>query len=118
MEPSDYGKWINKRHLGLRVSWNFTQKVELNTRYTEENKEFIRLANVIHEQGVTEEMRELMQEIKREKMQCNPECKVHSCTLGKVSNYSKNIIDQKYGNISVEPIHKNEITEESLGAFI
>ena len=83
---------------------------------TESNKQFIRLANVIHEQGITEEMMELIQDIKREKMHCHPVCLYKRCART-VSRESKRLIQHKYGNISTEPIHKEVISDQTLGGL-
>ena len=90
------------------------ERIRNEIKNTESNKQFIRVANVIHEQGVTEEMMELIQDIKREKMHCHPRCIYQRCERT-VSRESRRMIQHKYGNITTEPIYKEDISDQTLG---
>ena len=107
----EYYRWTNKRHTGLKVSWHYTppQEVQPDTSFTEDNKHFVRLANVIQLQGGREgDMEGLVDDITREKM------KGESCNVGEVSKTAEILISGISQNISMEAISKEEITKETL----
>ena len=107
----DYNLWTTKRHTGLKVSWHYTppQEVQPDTSFTEDNKHFVRLANVIQLQGGREgDMEGLVDDITREKM------KGERCNVGEVSKTAEILISGISQNISMESISKEEITKESL----
>ena len=95
----------------MSLSWHYTPppaEREQDFRFREDNEHFVRLANVIHQdQGVTQDMQELVEEIKRGKTLES------ECNIGELSEASNIAISEKYGDISMEPIHE-EISEESL----
>ena len=111
MSEGDYDRWRNKRHTGLKVSWHYTppQEVQPDTSFTEDNKHFVRLANVIQLQGEAEGgMEGLVNDIRRDKM------KEERCNVGEVSETHEKLISGIYQNVSTEAIFKEEITEETL----
>ena len=77
----EYYRWTNKRHTGLRVSWHYTppQEIQPEASFTEDNKHFLRLANLIQLQGGSEgDLEGLVDEITRLKMKWESlECKVN-----------------------------------------
>ena len=111
MDDAKYDRWTNKRHTGLKVSWHYTppQEVQPDTSFTEDNKHFVRLANVIQLQGGREgDMEGLVDDITREKM------KGESCNVGEVSKTAEILISGISQNISMEAISTEEITKETL----
>ena len=107
----DYERWTNKRHTGLKVSWHYTppQEVQPDTSFTEDNKHFVRLANLIQLQGGREgDMEGLVDDITREKM------KGERCNVGEVSKTAEILISGISQNLSMEAISKEEITKETL----
>ena len=103
----EYYRWTNKRHTGLTVSWHYTpaQEVQPDPSFTEDNKHFVRLANVIHLQGV---MEGLINDIRREKV------KKERCKEGEERKKNKQLIPGIHQNVSTEAIFKKEITKETL----
>ena len=94
----------------MRVSWYYTPQpeIEQDIRYREDNEHFVRLANLNHrDRGVSQDMEELIKEIKSEK-KLESECKV-----GEVSEASNILISEKFGKISMKPLHE-DLSEESL----
>ena len=78
--------------------------------FHEENKYFTLLANIVHENGgITQEMKDLLKEIREKEKLVKSECEV-----GKLSNESQNFIVKRFGNISNGAIYKEEISEEYL----
>ena len=91
------------------MSWHHIHPEEQYYFYAEENEDFIRLANVIHEQrGLTDDMKELMKDIREEKKNAT------SCDIGIMSLSLKKLMSEKYENISKEAIYVDEISEGSL----
>ena len=114
-----YYRWNNKRNTGMNVSWHFeaseeeyeyAEEYEYKTNsYEDNNKHFIHLANIIHEQnGVTDEMKAMTDTIWLGKIE------EETCTVGDISERSKDILYSKYEKVPVEPSYKNEISEETL----
>ena len=91
--------------MGLRLSWYYLpqQNISANPMFVEDNKLFIVLANVIHQQGVTAEMKQHIREHIRERI------------LDVYANYSRGerILDV-YANYSKKPIYKDDISYETL----
>ena len=84
----------------MNVSWHFEASEEENeyaeeyeyktNSYEDNNKHFIHLANVIHEQnGVTDEMENITNAIRQGKKE------EESCTLGEISERNKEILYSK-----------------------
>ena len=49
MTADDVRRWKTKRNTGMRLSWSYDDpKLELNYKYLEENRGFIKLANILH----------------------------------------------------------------------
>ena len=93
------------------MSWHYTppQEIQPEASFTEDNKHFLRLANVIQLQGGSEGGLEgLVDEITREKM------KGESCIVGEVSNTAEQIISAISQNLSMEAINPEEITKDTL----
>ena len=92
---------------GMKVSWFYSspEKISPNSRYLEDNKHFLMVSNIIHQEGATTSLEDLVSNIislKKQKARC---------TTG-LDN--EDLFLEKYGNVSEEPIYKNNITEESL----
>ena len=107
MPDMDYDRRTNKRQTGLRVSWHYTPTQDLHpeARFTEDNKPFLRLANVIQLQGGLEG---LVDDITKE------EIKQKHCNVGVFRRAAKQLIDELFRNLSMEAISKEEITKETL----
>ena len=87
------------------MSWHISppQETKPDSRFVSDNKAFIGLANIIHENnGVSEDLRDL---VNQNILKCKNE------DLGK--KIERNIIE-KFHNISTDPIYADEITEDSL----
>ena len=111
MSNEECRNWPARRNTGFNISWYHldTEKVQPRYPYLEQNQYYITLANVIHEQqGVSEDMTELMQSIEEEKKTDD------SCEKGSVASPIRNMISEMYGNVSRLPIHADVITEETL----
>ena len=94
----------------FRISWHISpaQDIRPDYRFVSDNKPFIGLANIIHEnKGVSEELKEL---VNQNIMNCGNGQGAWS-ELGE--KIEENIIE-KFNNISTEPIYADEIIEESL----
>ena len=103
--------WPARRNTGFNISWYHldTEKVQPTYFYREENQHFITLSNVIHEQqGVSEDMMELIKDMKEDK-------KIHdSCKVGYITSAIRNLISERYENISQQPTYLDVITEDTL----
>ena len=90
----------------FRISWHIspTQDIRPDYRFVKDNKPFIGLANIIHEnKGVSEELKDL---VNQNIMECD--------YYGDLREQIEENILKKFNNISTEPIYADEITEESL----
>ena len=107
--------WKNKRHTGMKVSWRYEiegeEEMQSDYRFAEENKYFTLLANVIHGNGgVTQDMEDLLVEIRENKKLVKSECEV-----GILSNESRNSLDKRFVNITHNSaLYKQEISEQHL----
>ena len=112
----DYLTWKNKRHTGMTVSWRYEippqEEAEPYYRFTEDNKYFALLANIIQEHGgVNQDMEDVLREIREKEKLVNHD----KCTTGLLSNNMKQIIKKTFRNISYEAaVYKEEISEEDL----
>ena len=98
------------RNTWFRISWHIStpQDIRPDYRFVSDNKPFIGLANIIHEnKGVSEELKEL---VNQNIMNCE---NGHGTWEELGEKIEQNIIE-KFNNISTEPIYADEITEESL----
>ena len=93
------------RNTWFRISWHISplQDIRPDYRFVSDNKAFIGLANIIHEnKGVSEELKGLVNQ------------NIMKCKNGDLEEKIKQNIFKKFNNISTEPIYADEITEESL----
>ena len=89
----------------FRISWHISppQDIRPDYRFVSDNKPFIGLANIIHEnKGVSEELKELVNQ------------NIMRCDNGDLREKIEKKIIKKFNNIATEPIYADEITEESL----
>ena len=101
----------------MRLSWQYSpppppgDQSQPDQRYLEDNKHFIGLANLIHQHGgLTEDIQALLEAFKEAKMQ-----KMYwTCRVAEEERKFQDLINEKYENFSTEPIHKDDITEETL----
>ena len=105
--------WPAKRNTGLRVSWTHLKPEEVKRSYlfldNDENRQFIKIANVIHEEkGVSVDMMKLLENIRSEKKQES------HCETGQMTEKIINLISRKYEDVSLEPVYKDQMTEETL----
>ena len=83
---------------------------EPDYKFSETNKYFTLLANVIHQHGgPTQEVEDLLAEIREKEKLVKPDCDV-----GLLTPESRKSIDKRFGNISMAAIYKEEISEENL----
>ena len=126
---TEYSRWTDRRNTGMRVYWFYyssrdlqlftAESVGADTRFIEDNKYFIQLANIIHEDGVTHQMEEM---IINHKMSESLAYEGHKhLIMYNVEN--PNSIDCslkevnwifRYFNQSFSPIYIDEITEDTL----
>ena len=95
----------------MKVSWYFKlgENVQPNFyNYYLENKDFVGITNAYHEQGDTEKLNNLRDDIRIQKK--NGECKIVDVPIP--SNSIKDELITKYGNVSMNPIYN--VTEEDL----
>ena len=90
----------------MKVSWDYTphQDIDPDDRFVESeyNQDFIQLANAIHESPESAtDMKDLIRDKRRE---TENDCDPYGILGSILENY----------NSSREPIHKEEITDESL----
>ena len=106
----DYRNWKKKRHTGMKVSWRYREPSEPDYKFSETNKYFTLLANVIHQHdGPTQEVEDLLAEIREKEKLVKPDCEI-----GLLTPDSRKSIDKRFGNISMGAIYKEEISEENL----
>ena len=101
--------WPAKRNTGFNVTWHHQDpdQVERDHFYVRKgNQHFIRLANVIHEEEEVDG--QMMDQIRREKKN-----ETH-CEAGQIRDPIVELISRKYEHVSLEPIHTDHITEETL----
>ena len=83
---------------------------EPDYKFSETNKYFTLLANVIHQHGgPTQEVEDLLAEIREKEKLVKPDCDV-----GLLTPESRKSIDKRFENISMAAIYKEEISEETL----
>ena len=102
-------KCEKSRNGWFRISWHISppQDIKPDYRFVSDNKLFISLANIIHENnGVSEELRDF---VNQKIMKCIDVWK----DIEVVRNIEQDIL-KKFNNVSTEPIYADEITEESL----
>ena len=52
MTAEDVSRWRTKRNTGIRLSWSYDDpELEPDHKYLEQNRDFIRLANILHSQN-------------------------------------------------------------------
>ena len=88
--------------IGLNVSWHYTpppEDVPADYRFAWDNRGFTKLANIVHMYGGNQ-LEEQITNIRREK----------DCDLGSIIDS----VIENYGNISMEALFIEEITDESL----
>ena len=66
-----FDRRVTKRKTGLRVSWYYSppQTIRAEGRFVEDNKLYIFLANLVHQHGVTAQMKRQIKDIIREGFQ-------------------------------------------------
>ena len=87
------------------MSWHISppQEIRPDDRFVSDNKAFIGLANIIHENnGVSRELKDLVNQ------------NILKCKNEAVGQKIEQNIIKKFSNISTKPIYAEEITEESL----
>ena len=117
---NEYTSWPQKRNTGLKVkvSWHYTpspgQSVQPASKHIENNKYYIQIANVIHENhGIPDDMATFLKNLRRNKLLNKSYV---GCTDGNSNNSQVNLslLSKQYNKISLKAIHKNKITEETL----
>ena len=103
----------SRRNTGVRLTWQFSPlevQSQPEQRFLEDNKHFILLANVIHQHdfGSTGNLQELKDSFREMKMQDR------GCKEGEIGQTVQDFLSEKFENISSEPIHNDDITEETL----
>ena len=74
-------------------------------RFAKDNKYFVLLSNIIHQNGgIPEELQDFVDEISKEKKQDD------KCTTGEISEK----ISEKFNTFSMDAIHKDVITQDTL----
>ena len=123
ISPGLYPGWSRKRNTGMLVTWWYRipgaetfysspppEEVVSDLLFAEENKYFTLIANVIHESsGATSDMEELVRDQKKRAATESSKCVLESLDSRDIES-----ITSRFGNISMEPIYKDEISEENL----
>ena len=96
-----------QRNTGMRLSWYYLpqQNISANPMFVEDNKLFILLANVVHQQGVTAEIEQHIREIT-----IDPNITVQM----KWQELRGERLLELYANYSKKPIYKDDISYETL----
>ena len=114
MSAADLEKWQNKRNTGMRVSWHYSGNVTSQPPPTDKNKGFTQLANVLHEQNDPGGIWVDIKELRKEYLQGNSiECEVEDWRIAR-TYYLLLGLSNLYGNVTTEPVYKDDITEETL----
>ena len=111
IREEDMKKWEKKRNTGMRVRWYYSKDVTSQPPLESKNRVLTQLANVLHEQAepgeVWREVKDFRAEFLQDGIQCEEWKIAHSyyLQLG-LANF--------YGNVTSEPVYKDEISEETL----
>ena len=113
LNTEECSKFQAKRNTGFSVSWKHLEPEEVRRKHVfldnDENRQFIRIANVIHEEkGVSVDMMKLLENIRSEKK------RESQCKAGQMTEKIINLISRKYEDVSLKPMHKDQMTEETL----
>ena len=96
----------------MKVSWLYTTprgiRLEQDYKYLENNKHFIRLANVIHVTGDSPDLETLRTYLRTEKKE------EEYCSVEPINSNFQEMITEMFGNVSTDPIYIDDITEETL----
>lgn len=108
-------KTTSRRNTGLRLSWQYSPPppgdLQPDQSYLQHNKHFILLANLITQHDdLTGDLEELLGGVREEKMQNV----YRTCTEAEEKRKFQDLISEKYGNITAEPIHPDDIKGKTL----
>ena len=57
MTAEDVSRWKAKRNTGMKLSWSYDDpQLEPDHKYREENRDFIKLANILHSENNKEQL--------------------------------------------------------------
>ena len=69
MTAEDVSRWKAKRNTGMKLSWSYDDpQLESDQKYREENRDFIKLANILHSQNNKEKLWREIKILRNEKL--------------------------------------------------
>ena len=69
MTAEDVSRWKAKRNTGMKLSWSYDDpQLESDQKYREENRDFIKLANILHSQNNKEQLWREIKIMRNEKL--------------------------------------------------
>ena len=70
MTAEDVSRWKAKRNTGMKLSWSYDDpQLEPDHKYREENRDFIKLANILHSQNNKEQLWREIKILRNEKLE-------------------------------------------------
>ena len=70
MTAEDVSRWKAKRNTGMKLSWSYDDpQLESDQKYREENRDFIKLANILHSQNNKEKLWREIKILRNEKLE-------------------------------------------------
>ena len=116
MTAENLHDWKSKRNTGMRLSWSYDTETEPEYKYREDNKHFIKLANLLHSSQNKAEIWEKM--LKKRFLFLTSIVEEEKC-IGENLNNKKSLelIQEFFSSfswVSQEPIYENKISTEIL----
>ena len=109
-------RWKSKRNTGIRLSWSYDTKTEREYKYREDNKHFIKLANLLHT-GQNKE--EIWKKIRQKRFGYLTGLIEEETCVGENLNRKKSIeltqdLFSLFSWVSNKPIFENQISPDTL----
>ena len=116
MTAENFFQWKSKRNTGLRLSWSYDATIEREYKYRDDNKPFIKLANLLH---ARQNKSEIWNEIKKKRFQYLTNIIEEEVCVGENLNRKKSLqLIQKFFSsfpwVSNKPIFENQISPKTL----
>ena len=120
MTAEDVSRWRTKRNTGIRLSWNYDDpELESDHKYREKNRDFIKLANILHSQNNKDQ---LWRDIKIQRNKHLQKIDEQHCIGDNLLNdeLKQNLISDLFSSSSVPagvpdtPDYKADIAAETL----
>ena len=116
MTTENFLDWKSKRNTGLRLSWSFDTETEREYKYREDNKYFIKLANLLHS---SQNKAEIWREIREKRFRYLTGIVEEETCVGENLNHKKRVelmqdLFSLFSWVSNKPIFENQISAETL----